>query len=221
MPVPTHDRTCFTRAFETKCPDCNEDVWFFSCTCGSKVYFDALGWPWPIHICRYKILRDAISTLKIVDRMTDEEIYHKIETFGRDNNLEVTDQISEMLEFELGKRKYPFKKITIDDLSLETDISGKVMNINKQVSFKKRLSIDIHNPIAFAMSKNLLNRIYYEITIRENPNKKNESREFVVYIDESNFKKSPIAISAIIIANIKKIATPLADLWEITTYNCY
>jgi hypothetical protein len=33
------------------CPVCNVKVFFYSNEQGSKVYFDSLGWPWPIHPC--------------------------------------------------------------------------------------------------------------------------------------------------------------------------
>lgn len=39
--VPTHRKTCKTlKCFPCKCPKCGDKVIFWSCTCGSKVYFD-------------------------------------------------------------------------------------------------------------------------------------------------------------------------------------
>jgi len=51
MPVPTHGPWCHTRTWPTSCPTCGASVFFFSCSCGSKVFFDDLGTPWPIHLC--------------------------------------------------------------------------------------------------------------------------------------------------------------------------
>ena len=53
MSVPRHRVDCLTRTFPTKCSKCGDDVFFFSCTCGSRVFFDELGWPWPEHDCRF------------------------------------------------------------------------------------------------------------------------------------------------------------------------
>ena len=53
MSVPRHGLDCRTRTFPTKCSNCGDDVFFFSCTCGSRVFFDELGWPWPEHDCRF------------------------------------------------------------------------------------------------------------------------------------------------------------------------
>jgi hypothetical protein len=51
VPVPTHDPSCTTKAWPTKCNYCGGAIYFFSCSCGSKVFFDALGDPWPQHYC--------------------------------------------------------------------------------------------------------------------------------------------------------------------------
>ena len=53
MSIPRHGLDCRTRTFPTKCRHCGDDVFFFSCTCGSRVFFDELGWPWPEHDCGF------------------------------------------------------------------------------------------------------------------------------------------------------------------------
>lgn len=46
-----HGDWCRSRTWPTKCPSCRDPVFFFSCNCGSKVFFDSLGSPWPEHQC--------------------------------------------------------------------------------------------------------------------------------------------------------------------------
>jgi len=46
-----HGPWCGSRTYPTRCRDCGADVFYFSCNCGCKVFFDRLGWPWPIHDC--------------------------------------------------------------------------------------------------------------------------------------------------------------------------
>ena len=53
MSVPRHGLGCRTHTFPTKCRNCGDEVFFFSCTCGSRVFFDELGWPWPEHDCAF------------------------------------------------------------------------------------------------------------------------------------------------------------------------
>ena len=49
----THGPWCGAVTWKTQCPrlNCRADVYFFKCNCGSRVFFDSLGDPWPIHDC--------------------------------------------------------------------------------------------------------------------------------------------------------------------------
>ncbi len=53
MGVPTHGLDCQTRTFPTYCKKCGDKVFYFSCSCGSKAFFDDLGWPWLEHCCEF------------------------------------------------------------------------------------------------------------------------------------------------------------------------
>ena len=46
-----HGPDCGSKTFPTRCQFCRASVFYFSCDCGSKVFFDDLGEPWPIHDC--------------------------------------------------------------------------------------------------------------------------------------------------------------------------
>ena len=47
--VPSHGPGCWTRTYPTRCWVCDERVFYFECSHGSKLRFDELGEPWPIH----------------------------------------------------------------------------------------------------------------------------------------------------------------------------
>lgn len=55
MSIPQHGEHCRTLTFRTKCKRCGDEVFFFSCTCGSKVFFDKLGPPWHEHDCKFSL----------------------------------------------------------------------------------------------------------------------------------------------------------------------
>lgn len=46
-----HGEWCGTRTWPTTCPSCSADVFYFSCNHGSRIFFDDLGPPWPVHDC--------------------------------------------------------------------------------------------------------------------------------------------------------------------------
>ena len=47
----THGSWCNTRTYPTQCPRCTSQVFFFQCDHESRVFFDHLDQPWPIHDC--------------------------------------------------------------------------------------------------------------------------------------------------------------------------
>lgn len=47
----SHGYWCNSRTFRIRCRYCDHQVFYFSCACGSKVFFDELGEPWPRHEC--------------------------------------------------------------------------------------------------------------------------------------------------------------------------
>ena len=51
MAVPTHGYDCRSETYPTVCNYCGQDVFYMECNHGSKVFFDELGDPWPIHFC--------------------------------------------------------------------------------------------------------------------------------------------------------------------------
>ena len=55
----THGWWCGSKAFPTRCRYCHSDVFYFSCNCGSKVFFDDLGGDWPLHDCTAQILKQV------------------------------------------------------------------------------------------------------------------------------------------------------------------
>ena len=71
--VPSHGPWCATRTFGTKCPDCDAAVFYFTCNHGSRVFFDALGWPWPEHRHRWQSFeQQRDSALRAIGKRATE-----------------------------------------------------------------------------------------------------------------------------------------------------
>ncbi len=85
MSVPTHGDSCQTRMWLTRCPDCNDLVYFFSCSCGSKVFFDLNCPPWNPHEDR--CVPYLVRYLKDVKGMSFSTIIQFIEEYAREKSL--------------------------------------------------------------------------------------------------------------------------------------
>lgn len=68
-----HGRWCGSRTWPTKCPTCSAAVFFFTCGCGCKVFFEFLGKPWPLHWCTATSTAPALPTeIEVVATSADE-----------------------------------------------------------------------------------------------------------------------------------------------------
>ncbi len=57
-----HGVWCNTRTFRATCRGCSAGIFVFMCDCGSRVLFDALGQPWPVHDCDTSWTRGLVRT---------------------------------------------------------------------------------------------------------------------------------------------------------------
>ena len=147
MSVPTHNSNCFTKAYPTYCPDCGQEVFFFCCSCGSKVFFDELHYPWPQHHCRQYELRTALQIVRDSGRLTDDEIYSRIQIYSSTHGKSISADFYEIIDNELNKRKKPFKCYEIKYDEAIKGFSGQIVEINSNVNFAKRLKLDQSSPI--------------------------------------------------------------------------
>lgn len=63
MSEPVHGDWCRSRTWRTTCPRCREEAFFFTCDCGSGVFFESLGQPWPKHVCLTQSQRSFVDAL--------------------------------------------------------------------------------------------------------------------------------------------------------------
>lgn len=59
---PYHDYGVYDAiTFPTRCKICRRKVFYYSNDCGSRVFFDKLGPPWPKHDCEYQDMLDSLK----------------------------------------------------------------------------------------------------------------------------------------------------------------
>ena len=77
-----HGWWCNTKTYRTRCPTCNQSVFYFSCNCGCSVFFNKLGKPWPIHSCHSSPSNNYVQ--KVSPKSPDrQEIVQKSAVYTR------------------------------------------------------------------------------------------------------------------------------------------
>ena len=87
----THGSWCNTNTSPTRCKYCQENVFYFTCDCGSKVFFEELGHPWNEHNCPER--------QKVLDAESKKVIRKWVRKIGIERTAEYLDmEISEVKE---------------------------------------------------------------------------------------------------------------------------
>ncbi len=215
MSVPTHGPDCISKAYKTRCPDCGNDVFFFTCNCGTKIFFDDLGYPWPEHHCRQREIRDAIHLIRQSERLTDDEIFRRIEEYGKKHGRHISREFFEIIDNELTRRRKEFKCLEIEFNENIKGLAGQITGLNKDINFAKRFGFDHTAPFIKDLLGELSKAPFTEIIIRDNPDKNNHSRQYSVFIKSAELKLTGIHLGDMITVRVRE-SKSLTKVWVVS-----
>jgi hypothetical protein len=105
-------------SYQTRCPQCKSPVFFYRNDAGSRVFFDALGKPWPVHGCMHKVRR--LQTLSIEDAVP----VTKANRFDRQNSpAEAAELIVDLKQ--LNKAVKAFNRARVRSAKLSKPSLGR------------------------------------------------------------------------------------------------
>ena len=183
MSVPNHSSSCLTRAFKTSCRYCDEKVYYFFCTCGTKLLFESLGPPWPIHYCLDEV-EDIIDVITDTYGTVDQSALNRIRIISEERGFELSDETVDKLKSYLTKNDKKQIRRIIQPSDQETLVIGIVMSIRHNINFFKRLNIE-NTPIGKQLLGQFGKESFAEITVRTSPNQENIIEEYIVFLPES------------------------------------
>lgn len=193
MSVPTHKSSCLTRAFSTKCRYCGEEVFFFFCTCGTKLLFESLGPPWPIHNCMSEV-EDIIDEIKNAYGTVDQAVLNRLRILSKDRGKEIDEGTLKRIDEYLSKTsKQPIKKLISPSIS-KVLVIGKIKAINHNINFFKKFNIQ-NTVIGNKLLGDFGRESFVELNIRTTANQENIIEEYEVVLPESLFRKLGIRAS--------------------------
>lgn len=163
MAIPTHREDCTTRTWRTTCPDCKQTVYFLCCTCGSKVFFDTLGYPWPLHSnsCQPYLVRQMI-----IGGTPASSIRALLASDSRRLGIPIPKEIDELLISYGAGGKPIINSIPPDPTPIQ--IKGIIKKFNP-INFFKRLNIS-DNEINRKIMGEFASQRYFEVIVQEKPN---------------------------------------------------
>ena len=155
---PAHGFHCNARTFPMRCKFCGQQVFYFSCDHGSKVFFDELGAPWKIHACIERgiaLLGKARVEQEIAERMMTPYMsvdYERYVKFARKERQEDPEWEEKHLT-----RLDPYSR-------LETEEMGIIRELILDVNLFTKLKIE-DTPLWRRTLDTLMNEAQAQVTI--------------------------------------------------------
>ena len=174
MNVPLHGKHCRTHTFPTTCNRCGDEVFFFSCTCGSKVFFDQLGWPWLEHDCAFsqsdQKWADGKTKTSHADGSVKVEISDGITAIRpaerRVKSWNIDPKIVEIAKREgLSRESHPIQSVPPGS-DWEVDIVGVVRELIPCIDVYQRLGLP-HTSLSKGFLGDLGSGTWSRVTIHE------------------------------------------------------
>lgn len=185
-----HGHWCGAKTWRTLCPTCRAEVFYFSCDCGAKVFFDELGSPWPLHDCdtswTRKLKRTTSATGKIeVELGPGIKAFRQPEPFRIDEGI-VSRARSNSLKF------VPDPIVAIEAIRHERrEIVGFLREI-----YRTRNPFEVYGLEETTVSGAILGLIGQhkvgQITVHVPCSSKNQSESFTTWIPSELLKDSRI-----------------------------
>ncbi|MCG3167182.1 MAG: hypothetical protein POELPBGB_02966 [Bacteroidia bacterium] len=220
MPIPSHDYSCLTKAFPTECQHCKHRVYFFSCNCGSKLFFDHLGPPWPIHYCEARKVTDTLKMMQGIERMSDDEIYYLITKYEKQHKVHISEEMLEIVENVLGKRKYKFQTVAVEPNEDIRDISGMIMSFDREINLFKKYDY-VPGIFGDAFLGELAKEKFGQIVVREKEDKNNVSKEYRVLIQQSYYRRYPLKQNDFILGEVRVYEHPKGKEFILMQHKVY
>ncbi len=211
MPVPTHRDDCETRIWKTSCPDCGDPVYFFSCTCGSKVFFDLNRPPWNPH--EERCIPYLIRYLSEIEQISPRHIRQLVEKYAREKNVIIPEEIQHRLEALENKGKSGIKIVNVSPADSECIVIGQVVSVNTQVNFLKRFKHS-DSVMGRAFLERLIKNSYVEIDIREDPDESTrQCRQYRCFVEMKIFERSRLGLHSRAFAVLNPMNIASQKIW--------
>jgi hypothetical protein len=180
-----HGAWCGARTFPTTCRYCGEKVFYFSCNCGCKVFFDRLGWPWPKHDCQ-----SPEAIVRAVDIQVEREYVERMaKRYEKRREWEPPICVCHPKEGE-----------EIFDLGLVREYA--------HVDIYKKYKIEPDLPLAVKFLGELARNDYFQVTAHANDLESEQLQSYTFLVKQSKWKSAGAILGDLVEFSLVGFAIP-------------
>jgi len=202
---PTHGWWCNARTYPTRCKYCGAKVFFFTCDCGSKVFFDELGWPWPEHRCPQYLA--ARYGKEFIERaMSVQMMLPGAPVKGR----EIAPDYANVVRQRCEAPRPPSPRIVRCDPGegqAAHDI-GVIREIIAQVDVFKRLDIPHDSAFGIQLLGPLAHDSFGQLTVHTGDLAYEDARSYTFLVSQRLLRKSEIVRGDIVSFELRALSVP-------------
>jgi hypothetical protein len=200
MSVPTHKDDCKTSLYQTLCPDCRDTVFFFSCTRGSRVFFDLPQPPWNPH--EERCIQYLIRFLKDVEKMSAMAIRDLVEKYAKERGLAVPRDVRQRLIADENRSTGRTTVLDVLPASAGGMALGTILQIN-QTNIFRRARIP-KNAMGRALIGKLADQSLVEVVIREDRDPGTGfANQFTFFVELRRWDSLGLRLGAIAVAVLR------------------
>ena len=165
-----HGVWCNTRTFPTTCRYCQQSIYYFHCDCDSKVFFDSLGWPWPIHDCLNRAQNSGNAPPpRPPGRIAQQNTMRRVTVSVQRPDYGLMPGTIRASEYTMrrvrGAASRPRETMRIDPTGTQTEMQvGRVVEVHA-VDITRRLRIERESVLAGLISNRFPNLVAIQVTI--------------------------------------------------------
>jgi hypothetical protein len=200
MSVPSHQPSCATKTWPTTCDYCGGAVFYFSCNCGSRVFFDALGEPWPQHFD--SCLGHKIRVLRDAEGLSLDAVQQLVEADAERRGIAVPPKARSLFR-TLGFRETGAATILTLTPGVEPrEFVAVLRDMNAHVNFFKRLKFE-DNRVGRALLGELAEEPYVEVFLRGDTNRRTGyCAQVEAFIPRTMLERARVARGGRVVARI-------------------
>lgn len=207
---PIHGKWCGARTYPMTCRYCGTKIFYFSCEHGSKVFFEELGQPWPLHYCP-NLPQETFSTTPPDDSYNPTIIAANMMRPKREHpSLNVEPgfivKMREHLDLDRKNRRgevdmEPPPKKSHEDL-------GHIKDFAERVDIFQQLKIDKNNAMAHAFLGELAEQEIARIVLVVDDPEQDDLERYSCYIPTKLLKSAGVIRGDVVNFKIKPISVP-------------
>ena len=216
---PTHGWWCGAVTWPTKCLGCSEPVFFFQCNCGSKVFFDELGAPWPIHDCETSWTR---SLIRVVDESGGIAVHlsEGVTVRRPPSSFDIDGAVIDAGKHRQSSRtRDPIIAVEAEGSSSEVTVVGNLREIANEINVVKALHLREFTAMTSGFLGPLGKGIWGKVTIHEPSASEHIFHSYTVWVKNEHLRVAANSTGITVSVEIEPYVIPsIGTVWICSKY---